>query len=339
MLGVTWPVAYGGRGLTKLDHLVVVEEFSRARVPVGSPGDTLSMKLLGNTLAAWGTHEQKLRFLPRIISGEDIWCQGYSEPEAGSDLAGLKTKAVRDGDGWSIHGQKVWTSLAQDAHWCFVLARTNPDAPRHEGISCLLVPMDQPGVRVVPIRQLTGSSEFCEVFFDGARAEHVVGPVDGGWKVAMATLAFERGASTLGQQVQFRNELRAVIARAKATGRDRDPLVRDRIADLWMRLRVMRHHALRALTAHHGGRELPAGSRGSELPREAMIGKLWWATWHRDLGELAMDVLGDDAAVLDDGEVSWLHRLFLWSRSDTIYAGTNEIQRNLIAQRALGLPR
>ncbi|TNE90815.1 MAG: acyl-CoA dehydrogenase [Deltaproteobacteria bacterium] len=323
-----WPTEHGGRGASLFEEVIFAEEYARARAP-GRAGH-IGEGLLGPTVIHFGTPEQQARFLPPIVAGEEMWCQGYSEPGAGSDLASLKTRAERDGDEWVITGQKIWTSLAEDSDWCFVLARTNPEEPRHKGISCLLVPMDQPGIEVVPIRQITGNAEFAEVFFDGARAkaEHMVGPENGGWKVAMGTLAFERGASTLGQQLSFKAELERVIEVAKQVGTDRIPAVRERIAEMWMRLEVMRLNALRTLSAHDRG----------ELPREAYITKLYWATWHRDLGELAMDVLGTSAAVADPAFAD-LHRLFLWSRSDTIYAGTNQIQKNLIAQRALGLPR
>ncbi|MCO4743761.1 MAG: acyl-CoA dehydrogenase family protein [Proteobacteria bacterium] len=325
---VGWPKEHGGRGATLYEEVIFAEEYARAQAP-GRAGH-IGEGLLGPTIIHFGTPEQQQRFLPPIVAGEELWCQGYSEPGAGSDLANVQTKAVRAGDEWVLTGQKIWTSLAEFSDWCFVLARTDSDAPKHKGITCMLVPMNQPGIEVVPIRQMTGNSEFAEVFFDGARAkaEHVVGPINGGWKVAMGTLAFERGASTLGQQLSFAAELDRVIAVAKKLGTAKIPAIRDRIAELWMRLSVMRLNALRTLSAHERG----------ELPREAYITKLFWATWHRDLGELAMDVLGARAAVADP-EFEDLHRLFLWTRSDTIYAGTNQIQRNLIAQRALGLPR
>jgi alkylation response protein AidB-like acyl-CoA dehydrogenase len=321
-----WPTAHGGRGASLFEEVIFHEEYARAHAPgrAGHIGETL----LGPTVIHFGTPAQKAHFLPPIVAGTEFWCQGYSEPNAGSDLAAVQTRAVRDDDGWSVTGQKVWTSLAEDSDWCFVMCRTNPDVPKHKGLSCLLVPMDQPGVRVVPIRQMTGSAEFAEVFFDGARAatDDVVGPVDGGWRVAMGTLAFERGASTLGQQVFFAGEFQRVVDVAKQTGAAQRPLVRDRIAELWMRLKTMRCNALRTLS-----------DSGTELRREAFIAKIYWATWHRDLGELAMDVLSD-ASVVDPAHAD-LHNLYLWSRSDTIYAGTNQIQRNLIARRALGLPK
>ena len=326
---IAWPEQWGGRGATLHQEVIFNEEYARARAPgrLGHIGEGL----LGPTLLAFGNDAQRQRFLPPIVAGTELWCQGYSEPNSGSDLASLGTRAEADGDGWTLHGQKVWTSLAEISDWCFVLARTHPDAPRHRGISCFLVPMDQPGIDIVPIRQATGASEFSEVFFDGARTTELVGELHGGWKVAMGTLAFERGASTLGQQLSFKTELEAVIAHARSNGTGQDPVIRQRIAEMWMRLEVMRLTALRTLTAH---------TAGGELPRAAMINKLFWATWHRDLGELAMDVLGDEGLIAAESDgLHPLQNLFLWSRSDTIYAGTNQIQRNLIGERALGLPR
>ena len=325
---VGWPTEHGGRGLSLFQEVIYAEEYARSQAPgrVGHIGEGL----LGPTIIHFGTDEQKARWLPPIVAGTELWCQGYSEPNAGSDLANVQTRAELVNGEWHITGQKVWTSLAETSEYCFALCRTNAAEPKHKGISCLLVPMAQAGIDIVPIKQITGRAEFAEVFFEDARtaAENVVGPVDGGWRVAMGTLAFERGASTLGQQLSFAAELARVIAVAKETGAARKPLVRDRIAELWMRLEVMRLNALRTLSGHGGG----------ELQREAYITKLYWATWHRDLGELAMDVLGASSAIADPAYED-LHRLFLWARSDTIYAGTNQIQRNLIAQRALGLPR
>lgn len=325
-----WPVEYGGRGATLHQEVIFNEEYVRARAPgrLGHIGEGL----LGPTIIAFGTDEQKQRFLPPIARAEELWCQGYSEPNAGSDLANVQCKAVRDGDEWVITGQKVWTSLASFSNWCFALCRTDSEAQRHRGITCILIPMDQPGIEIVPIKQITGGTEFAEVFFDGARAknEHVVGEVNGGWKVAMGTLAFERGASTLGQQLNFQSEFDQIVGLARDNGAGRDPVIRQRIAEMYIRLRIMRLNAMRTLSAHESG----------ELPRAAMITKLFWATWHRDLGELAMDVLGSGGLLkAEDGQTEELQRLFLWTRSDTIYAGTNQIQRNIIARRALGLPR
>jgi alkylation response protein AidB-like acyl-CoA dehydrogenase len=328
-----WPRAWRpdhaeGDGL--IQQVLWNEEYVRARAP--GRLSHIGEELLGPTLIAFGTEAQKRRFLPAIARGDTLWCQGYSEPNAGSDLANVQTRAERDGDEWVVTGQKVWTSLAQYADWCFVLCRTDPAAPRHRGLSYLLVPMKQPGVTIRPIRQLTGTAEFNEVFFDGARtgSDCLVGELNGGWRVAMATLAFERGASTLGQQLGFAAELERVIAAARARGRTRDPLLRRRLVDAWMGLRVLRLNALRMLS----------GQRPGELSPGAMIMKLAWSHWHRDLGELALDVLGPDALVdaADDDPEQALRRLFLFTRADTIYAGSSEIQRNLIGERALGLP-
>ena len=329
---VGWSKEYGGRGLSLTQEVIFNEEYARARAPgrLGHIGETL----LGPTLIAFGTEAQKRRFLPPIVRAEELWCQGYSEPNAGSDLGNVQCKAERVGDEWVITGQKVWTSLAAISDWCFVLCRTDPTAPKHKGISYLLVPMRQPGVGIVPIRQITGTAEFAEVFFDGARtaAEHVVGAPGDGWKVAMGTLAFERGASTLGQQLAFEGELEQVIDAAKATGAVKDPVMRQRLAGAWIGLRIMRMNALRTLSANQGG---------AQLSRAALITKLYWATWHRSLGKLAVDVLGPWSEIVAGApyELGDLQRLFLWTRSDTIYAGTNQIQRNIIAERALGLPR
>jgi alkylation response protein AidB-like acyl-CoA dehydrogenase len=329
---LSWSREHGGRGASLVEQVIFLEEYARARAPgrVGHIGEGL----IGPTIGVFGTDAQKKRFLPPIVRGDELWCQGYSEPNAGSDLANVQTRAIRDGSEWVITGQKIWTSHAQWSDWCFVLCRTNPDAPKHKGLTYLLVPMRQRGIEVRPIQQLTGTSEFNEVFFDGARtaAENVVGEVNGGWAVAMATLSFERGASTLGQQLSFENELREILKVARDNGAMKDPAMRQRLAQAWIELKIMRLHALRTLTI------ASAPGRSNELPREAMISKLYWSTWHRALGELAMDVLGADG-MLAGGVHERLQRLFLFSRADTIYAGSSEIQRNLIGERALGLPR
>ena len=310
--------------------MIFYEEYARA----GGPGRLghIGEGLLGPTLIAFGSDAQKRRFLPPILAGDEIWCHGYSEPNAGSDLANVQTRARLEGEEWILDGQKVWTSWAAWADWCFVLCRSEPGSERHRGLSYLLVPMRQPGIEVRPIVQITGDSEFSEVFFDGARTarENVVGAPGEGWKVAMGTLSFERGASTLGQQLGFRNELAEIVAIAKRNGAARDPVLRQRIADAWIGLEIMRTSALRMLSR-----------AGAELSREAMIHKLYWATWHRELGKLAMDVLGPEAEIAAGHpyDLTRLQRLFLFTRSDTIYAGSNQIQRNLIAERALGLPR
>jgi alkylation response protein AidB-like acyl-CoA dehydrogenase len=311
-----------------MQQVIFAEEYAAAGAPhrINHFGENL----LGPTLLECGSEEQKKRFLPPIKVGEELWCQGYSEPGAGSDLAGVKTKAVQDGDEWVITGQKVWTSLAHLADWCFVIARTTPDSKRHDGLSYLLVPMRQDGIEIRPIVQITGGAEFNEVFFDGARtsADNVVGEVGGGWRVAMATLGYERGVATLAQQIGFAHELDQVIALAKETGAADDAVLRDRLTQSWIELRVMRYTALRTLAGETPG-------------AEASISKLLWAPWHQRLGELAMAVQGERALDLDGqtGELDELQRLFLFSRADTIYGGSNEIQRDIIARRMLGLPR
>ncbi|MEY3362033.1 MAG: hypothetical protein RL531_1752 [Actinomycetota bacterium] len=327
---LAWPEEYGGRAATLLEQVIFYEEYARA----GGPGRVglIGEGLIGPTILHFGTEEQRARFLPRIASGEELWCQGYSEPNAGSDLANLATRAQLEGDEWVIDGQKVWTSLAHFSHWCFVLCRTDREAPRHRGISYLLVPMDQPGIEIRPIVQITGTSEFNEVFFDGARtaAENIVGEVDGGWRVAMGTLAFERGALTLGQQLTFMNEWREIVATAQRRGNVADPIVRQRLMRAWIELEIMKYTALRSISSLEDG----------TLTRETSISKLYWATLHRELGNLAMDVLGPEAELADGApyDLSLAQRIFLFTRSDTIYGGSNQIQRNVIGERALGLP-
>jgi alkylation response protein AidB-like acyl-CoA dehydrogenase len=329
---VGWPKEHGGRGLSLHQQVIWFEEYARA----GGPGRLghIGEGLAGPTIMAFGDAYQRERFLPPIVAGTELWAQGYSEPNAGSDLANVSTRAEPDGDDWRITGQKVWTSLAHWSDWVFVLARTDRDAqPKHKGITYFLMPLRQEGVEIRPIRQVTGTSEFNEVFFDGAlaRGVDVVGGVNNGWKVAMGTLAFERGASTLGQQMAFRNELDEIVAVARRNARIDDPVVRQRLAAAHAGLEIMRWNTLRVLSADS---VLP--------PPAAMVTKLYWATWHRDLGELAMDVLGPEALLAEQEpgyELTALQRLFLFTRSDTIYAGSNQIQRNIIGERALGLPK
>jgi alkylation response protein AidB-like acyl-CoA dehydrogenase len=320
-----WPKEHGGRGLSVAHRVAFYEEYAIADAP--AKVNHFGEELLGPTLIEYGTPQQQQRFLPRILDVTELWCQGYSEPGAGSDLANVSTTAELDGDQWVINGQKVWTSLAHWSQWCFVVARTEKGSRRHAGLSYLLVPLDQPGVKIRPIVQLTGDSEFNEVFFDDARtdADLVVGRPGDGWRVAMATLAFERGVSTLGQQIVYARELSGVAKVAKRTGAADDPTIRQRLAEAWVGLRAMRSYALSTMDVSRAGQD--------------NVSKLLWANWHRDLGELAMDVLGKDAMALTDGEFDQWQRLYLFSRADTIYGGSNEIQRNIIAERVLGLPR
>ena len=335
---IGWPEKYGGRDADLAQQVIFAEEYARARAP-GRLGH-MGVELAGPTILNFGSEAQKERFLPKISAGEEMWCQGYSEPGAGSDLSNVRTTAgLKDGpDGkrWVIEGQKIWTSLAQFAHWCFVICRTEPGSQGRDGLSYLLVPMEQPGIEIKPIRQMTGEADFNEVFFDGAvtARENVVGEPGRGWQVAMGTLSFERGVSTLAQQMHFKNELNAIIAAANANGQARDPMIRRRIARAWRGLQTMRASAMRML---FGGE---VGGESGTLSGPQYTYKIFWASWHRDLGELAMDVLGQSGEVVTpDYELADLPRMFLFSRADTIYAGTNQIQRNLIAERALGLPK
>ena len=331
---VGWPEKYGGRGLSIEQQVIFFEEYARAGAPgrMGHIGEGLT----GPTLIAFGTEKQKQKYLPGIVSGKEYWCQGYSEPSAGSDLANVKTKARLDEatGKWLITGQKVWTSLAHESDYCFVIARTDPTSSAHKGLGFFLIKMDQPGITVRPIEQLTGTAEFNEVFFDEAvcEADDIVGQPGEGWKVAMGLLGFERGVSTLGQQMQFQNELNEVIKAAKKNGTASDPVIRQRIADAHLGLKIMRYNSMRMLSGNAGD---------GALQKEALIYKLYWASWHRDLGELAMDVLGAEAEILAGApyELTALQSLYLFVRSDTIYGGTNQIQRNIIAERGLDMPR
>ena len=323
---VGWPVEHGGRGLSLAQQVIFHEEYARAGAPASV--NHLGEELLGPTLIAHGTPAHQARFLPPIRAVQELWCQGYSEPGAGSDLAAVSTRARLDADHWVIDGQKVWTSNAHEADWIFVLARTEPGSQRHHGLSFLLVPLDQDGIEVRPIQQLTGDAEFNEVFFTGARtsADLVVGAVGDGWRVAMDLLGFERGVSTLAQQVGFARELDGLVALARDNGAIDDPVLRDRLASAKVELSVMHANALRTL-------ESPA-------PGAESIAKLVWAGWHRRLGELAMQVAGPAGlTVRAPYELDAWQRLFLFSRADTIYGGSDEIQRTILAERVLGLPR
>jgi len=330
---IGWPKEYGGRGASIEQQVIFNEEYARAGGPgrVGHIGETLT----GPTLIAFGSEAQKAKYLPGIRAGKELWCQGYSEPSAGSDLANVKTKAHFDeAQGrWILNGQKVWTSLAHESEFCFVIARTDPASKGQKGLGFFLVRMDQPGVTIRPIPQLTGTSEFNEVFFDDAvcDADDIVGEPGDGWKVAMGLLGFERGVSTLGQQMLFQSELDEVVRIAKRNGAADDPAIRQRLADAHIGLRIMRYNSMRMMS----------GGEDGSLQKEAMIYKLYWSSWHRNLGKLAMDVLGPEAELLEGEpyELNRLQSLFLFTRADTIYGGTNQIQRNLIAERALGMPR
>lgn len=331
-IGIAWPKEYGGRGLSTLELLVFNEEMVKARAPQRL--NFFGEGLVGPTIMQWGTEDQKKEFLPKILSGEHVWCQGFSEPNAGSDLASLATKAELDGDEWVMTGQKVWTTVAQYANWCFVLARTDPNAKKHEGISYLLVPMDQPGIEVRPLKQMTGDSEFNEVFFDEARcpAENVIGGVNNGWKVAMTTLGFERGGSVTTSYLRFSRELRRVIEIAQKFGKTKDPLVRQRLASHFTEVEIMRYSGYRTLTSVLSGK--PPGP-------ESSISKLYWSEYHQRVLKSMMDIRGLDGEIIEgDGyELDQFQYAYLFGRSEVIYAGTSQIQRNIIGERVLGLPR
>lgn len=332
---IGWPKEYGGRGSTVAEQVIFNEEYVRATAP--GRVSILGEGLIGPTLIHYGTEDQKKRFLPPIREGTELWCQGYSEPNAGSDLANVATKALVKDRQWVICGQKVWTSLAHQAQWCFVLCRTDPDSKRHHGLSYLLVPMDQAGVTVRPITQITKTSEFNEVFFDGATTslDNVVGEVGGGWEVALATLAFERGLAMLGHQLSFEREFNRVRSQAVAAGRCTEAVVRQRIAGAYAELCIMRYNTLRSLCGVDG-----TVQAGGSSP-EASIAKLYWSRWHQRFADLAIDLFAPSSMVLDgfSYELGEIARTFLFSRAETIYGGTDEIQSNIVAERVLGLPR
>ena len=327
-IGLGWPKQAGGRDASIAQQVIFAEEYARAEAPARV--NHMGENLLAPTLIEYGTAEQQKRFLPSILSGEQRWCQGYSEPDAGSDLANVATKAVLDGGEWIINGQKVWTSLAHVSHWCFVVVRTDPGSQRHRGLSFLLVPMDQPGVEVRPIVQITGTGEFNEVFFSDARTsgDLIVGPAGEGWRVAMGLLGFERGVSTLAQQVGFSREMDHLIGLSRRSGASNDPVVRQKLMRFYTELKLMRWNAVRTMSNSVPG-------------PEASISKLLWGTWHREMTNMMLDVLGADAMVGTGFpyDLGLEQRLALFSRSDTIYGGSNEVQRNVIGERSLGLPK
>jgi len=342
-----WPVEYGGAGLSALEQVILAEELTRAGVPSGGPNDPFGIQMLGNTLLLCGSDEQKRHYLPRILSGEDTWCQGYSEPNAGSDLANVGLRAERDGDQWMLNGQKIWTSAGHLADHIFTLARTDPDAPKHKGISFLLVDMRQPGVEVRPIKMISGESEFNEVFYTDAvcPVENVVGGVNDGWRVAMTLLGFERGESAATIPIRFQAELDRLLKLARERGVAGDPLIRQRLAWCYSQVQVMRYSGMRVLTSFLGGHH--PGPEGG-------ISKLFWSEYHKVVTELAVDIYGAEALTpsgrrpssafqTDDAGApnstnSWV-ATFLNARAGTIYAGSSQIQRNIIGEMVLGLPK
>jgi alkylation response protein AidB-like acyl-CoA dehydrogenase len=324
--GVSWPTEYGGRGATLVEQAIYNEEFVRAQAP--SAANVLGLAMGGPTVIAHGSEEQKRRYLEPILSAEEIWCQGFSEPGSGSDLASVKTKAVRDGDDWLVTGQKVWTTLAHHAKWCMLVARTDPDAPKHQGLTYFLMDMEQDAVQVRPLRQITGEAEFNELFMEEARipADNIIGGEGNGWAVAITTLMHERATLAFGLQVAVKRSLRQLIDEAKGSGAAADPQVRDRLAQLYIEAEVLRLNAYRGLTAiMRNGVPGPEGS----------LGKWQWAEVNQALTELAMDVRGPRAVLQDD---TWTYR-FLRARANSIEGGTTEILKNIVAERVLGLPR
>src|SRR3954465_4457108 len=324
--GVHWPTEYGGRGASLMETAIFFEEMGKAGAPL--PSNVLGLLLAGPTIMIWGTDEQKERYLPPILSAEEIWCQGFSEPEAGSDLASLKTRAVRDGDDWVVTGQKVWTSGAQYSKWCMLVARTDQDAPKHKGLSYFLMDMEQDGVQVVPLRQITGDPEFNELFIEEARipGENLLGGEGNGWKVALTTLMNERAGLGFFLQVRLRQMVDELYEEAAARGLLDDPVVADRLGGLHLKAEILR------LTAY---RVLSAIEKYGEPGPEGSLVKWLWSETNQLLTQLAPSIVGPDALT---GGNRWAFEL-LRARGNTIEGGTTEILKNIIAERVLGLPR
>jgi len=329
--GVSWPQEYGGRGATLVEQAIFNEEIVRAQAP--TMANVLGLAMGGPTVIAHGTDEQRRRYLPAILSAEEIWCQGFSEPDSGSDLASLKTRAVRDGDEWVVTGQKVWTTLAHHSKWCMLVARSDVDAPKHQGLTYFLMDMDQPGVQVRPLVQITGEAEFNELFLEEARIPHanIVGGEGNGWAVAITTLMHERATLAFGLQVQVKIALAELIEKAKGTRSgtgtaSEDDVIRQRLAQLYIESEVLRLNAYRGLTAI-----MKTGVPGPE----GSLGKWHWSEVNQSLTELAMDIAGPRAQLAED---EWTYR-FLRARANSIEGGTTEILRNIVAERVLGLPR
>ncbi len=328
-----WPEEFGGRGLSAVQMAIFAEELNTAGLPWVRRG--FGENMVGPSVMMHGTPEQQQHFLPRIITGEDVYCQGFSEPGHGSDLAGVQTRGVVDGDEIVITGQKLWTSGFYRANMIFVLCRTNPDAPKHRGLSYVLVPFRNNNIEARAVKQLTGAAQFGEEFFDGARAPvfHVIGGLDNGWKVAMTTLGFERGGNASTAHLRYERQFWQLVELARSSGRDREQVVRQELAWAYTHVQIMRFNGIRLLA------ELAAGRQPGP---EASTSKLFWSEYQKRLGEVAADLLGADGLVRPAGDgypLGYWQEVFLASRAGTIYSGTSEIQRNIIAERALGLPR
>lgn len=322
-VALSWPREYGGQGLGPMEESILNQELGRAGAP-----PTISFGFLGRPMLEYGTEEQKRRYLPKFLAGEEIWCQGFSEPEAGSDLASLRTKAVRDGDEWVIDGQKLWTSRGSFAHYCLVLARTGAPEDRHRAITAFMVPMDAPGVTVRPLIMSNGDEEFAEVFFDGVRipVENQIGGVNEGWAVTQGTLTYERGAADLGYLAKYERMLGEIASAAAAAGKGDDTVIVEGIGGVQASLEALRFHSMRRLSARmHGHRPGP----------ETSIDKLLMTQTEQRLLQLALDVLGPEPLRND---YPWFKK-YLYSRAASIYGGTSQVQRNIIAGRMLGLGR
>jgi alkylation response protein AidB-like acyl-CoA dehydrogenase len=324
--GVSWPAEYGGRGASMIEQAIFSEEMARAKAP--RPANVLGLVMGGPVVIAHGTEEQKERYLEPILSGDEIWCQGFSEPESGSDLASLKTRAVKANGSWKVTGQKVWTTYAHEAKYCMLLARTDQDAPKHKGITYFILDMDQPNVDVRPLRQITGEAEFNEIFLEEAEIpdENVIGQVGGGWGVAITTLMFERAGLGAAAVMGLKRTMEDLLAMIQERGLDEDPVIRQRIADLQIGIEAMRLGALRALT-----QTMKTGIPGPE----GSLSKWQWADYNQALTELGNEVLGPEGMRVN---TEWSYR-FLRSRANSIEGGTTEVLKNIIAERVLGLPR
>ena len=339
LVGLTWPKESGGRGLTFMEEMILQEEMALAKAPPVL--NILAVGMAGPTINAYGTEEQKRRYPPKMLSCEEIWCQGYSEPNSGSDLAALQTRAVKDGDYYVINGQKVWTSLAHIADWMMLLARTDPAAPKHKGITYFLLDMHSPGVTVKPLKQITGDAEFNEVYFDNVRVHEsqILGGLNNGWAVGLTTLMYERLALGFGLQVRLRIALDGLVDLARRSSKNggpatKDPVMRQKLAQMWIDTEVFKYTGARAITKLLKG-ELPGP--------EASTGKMMWVEGHQRLQELAMELEGPYAQLTKGSRWAVENGLwqygFLRSRANSIEGGTTEIQRNIIGERVLGLPK
>jgi len=338
LVGINWPKEYGGQGATLIQQAIYAQEMARARAP--QPANGLGISIVGPTLIHHGTEEQKKRYIPKILNADEIWCQGFSEPNSGSDLASLQTKAVLDGDDFVVNGQKIWTSMGQYADWCILLVRTDSNAPKHRGISFLLVDMHSPGITVRPLKQITGNSEFNETFFDNVRVpkQNLVGTMNDGWRVAMTTLTYERGISSLATQVRIQQQLNAMVDYARTTRSNghtlsQDPVLRQSLAAAHIRVEIMLLNLYRGITSR---------LRGQPPGPEASLDKLYWSEMDKWMQELGMELQGPYSQLMHDSKHAipgdWQYN-FLRSRAGTIYSGTSEIQKNIIGERVLGLPK